>query len=620
MADADSLTGRVIGGDFELVRAIAAGGMGTVYEAVQRSTGKARALKVMHAWLLRDDKMRTRFVHEARIAGSIDSDHVVEVVSAGIDDELGQPWIAMELLRGCTLAEHLGNVGTLRPDECLEVLSQARHGLEHAHGRGIVHRDLKPDNIFVAEARRRGVPFTIKVLDFGIAKWVHEARGDVRNSQAMGTPSWMAPEQLSPGKHIGPESDVWALGLLAFWMLTGKEYWVAANEDASSVSSMLLELVTSAHEPASLRASRLGASTALPSGFDAWLERCLQREPSQRFRDAGTCVDALAPILESGLVLSVPELDLASLLRPDPALPSELRSAVTGADPSPEDDRAWWMAHVAAFVSDTPELAQWLARRRKPRPVARRLVAGGLRDLLWAGAPALAPMTELASLLAEPLVLDAARAGRASSPNATRTRTVPDRVLDAHRHAALILGIDAEVVATPGERTSFTIRSLDPLVLGAASGLRAETSVLLLRARAAVGLARGQLGLSLVGVLPSARDLDEVRKAAYALARGTVLPSRHYRALVSRLGPRRGDLARAVGAAEDVPSEVWWRAAEVTLARAALLVSADLPSAEQAVKELVPEHDGDDLREPLSRFVLDPAFHDLWHRPSTAPV
>src|SRR5690606_5641412 len=143
----------------------------------------------------------------------------------------------------------------------------------------------------------------------------------------------------------------------------------------------------------------------------------------------------------------------------------------------------------------------------------------------------------------------------------TGVQTYALPISDAVRHAALILGADAEVVATAGERTSFTIASLEPLVLGAPSGLRAETSVLLLRARAAVGIARGRLGLALFGVLRSARELDDVRKAATALARGAVLPSKHFRALVSRLGPRREELARAVSAARDVPSEVWWRAA-----------------------------------------------------------
>jgi serine/threonine protein kinase len=619
---AESLEGRVVGGDFEVQQLIAVGGMGAVYEAAQRSTGKARALKVLHAWLLRDDKVRARFIDEARIAGSIDSDHVVEVVSAGIDPALDAPWIAMELLRGRTLTEHVAEVGALSAEQCLEVLSQARHGLEFAHQRGIVHRDLKPDNLFVAAARRRGVPFTIKVLDFGIAKWVHEVRGGVKNSQAMGTPSWMAPEQLSPGKPIAAGTDVWALGLLAFWMMTGKEYWLAANDDAGSVSSMLLELVTGTHEPASARAVRLGSPRVFPAGFDAWLERCLLPEAAQRFPDAASCIDALASVIEGAPPRSVPEIDLASVLSRDPSVPDELRRAVTGSEQKADDDRAWWLAHAAAATGgDTPELAQWLAKRKRPRPVARPLGPSGLRESVWAGPPVLHPLTALSEMLAEPLLLAAARTGRAmSSQSATaRVRVAPDRVVDAVRHAALILGVQAEVVPISGAQPSFVIQSLDPLALGASSTLRAETSVLLLRARAAVGLARSRMGLGLVGVLGSAGELDEVRKAATALARGTISQSKYYRSLVSRLGARRDELASALEAAQSVPSDVWWLAAELTLARAALLACADLRSAEQAVAELVPGRPTEPVREALSRFVMGPTFTEFWHRPSTSP-
>src|SRR5690606_21147621 len=149
----------------------------------------------------------------------------------------GVPWIAMELLRGQTLADYGERVGPMPRAECLEVLTQARHGLQMAHSRSLVHRDLKPDNLFVADARRLGVPFTIKVLDFGIAKWVQDVREGDQNSQAIGTPSWMAPEQLSNVSSITPATDVWAIGLLAFWMLTGREYWLAANDERSTVSA-----------------------------------------------------------------------------------------------------------------------------------------------------------------------------------------------------------------------------------------------------------------------------------------------------------------------------------------------------------------------------------------------
>ena len=612
--------GRVVGGDFELVRLLATGGMGAVYEAVQRSTGKSRALKMMHTWLLRDERMRERFIDEARIAGSIDSDHVVEVVSAGIDEELGAPWVAMELLRGVTLSEHLDQVRVLRPAECLEVLTQLCDGLALAHERGLVHRDLKPDNIFVAAARRRGVPFTIKLLDFGIAKWISEARSGVKNSQAMGTPSWMAPEQLSPGDPIGPATDVWALGLLAFWMLTGKEYWLASNNEHGSVSSLLLELVTRELEPASERAAKLRAPTTIPPGFDAWFARCVHRVPSERLENAATCLDAFAAVLDHATpVHSTPELDLAAVLGSSTS--DDLRAAASRIGGMADDDHAFWVAQAAAADADPatgPELSRWLGRRTRPRPTARPLGPDGVARL-FAGDPALSALTQVCELMAEPLML-AARGRRASSsPGGARPRPVPERVHDAVRHAALVLGVreTISVVSISGDAMCFRVQGLEPIALGASSALRTEDSPLVLRASAALAIARTFMGLGLVGALSSPADLEDALKAAQALARGTISPSKHYRPLVSRLGARRAELSDALDAARGIATEAWWSAAELTLARAALLACADVPTVLAALEALAPATPLDDVRQALARFVLSPTFADLWHRPST---
>ena len=615
----DALLGRVIGGDFEVIRAIATGGMGAVYEAHQRSTGKSRALKVMHAWLLSDERMRGRFVDEARTAGSLESDHVVEVVSAGIDEDLGVPWIAMELLRGRTLAAHLEQLGRpLTLDECLEVLSQLRDGLQLAHDRGLVHRDLKPDNVFVAAARRRGIPFTIKILDFGIAKWVREVRDGQKNSQAMGTPSWMSPEQLSPGDAITPRADVWALGLMAFWMLTQKEYWIAANDEQSSVSSVLLELVHLPVEPASRRARRLGATAPLPDGFDAWFERCVHRDPELRPADAASAMDALRRVLEGGTpIASAPDIDLSALLAGEGPDQDDLRRAIAESEDGANDDRAWWVAHSLAFLGGAPrpDLGRWLAKRTRPRPTARPLGPDGLDLLLVSGIGAIRPLAQLCEMLAEPLLLAGSRTHPPPGADVTPSRAVPDRVRDAVRHAALILGVRREVtlVAIEGDAPGLQVLSIAPTVLGASATVRAETSVLALRAHAGVALTRGHLGLGLVGALTSPADLEEVRKAAHALTRGTISSSRHYRARVTRLGPRRADLARLLDAAQPVPASTWWSAAELAIARAALLTSADLPSTLSALAALVPGAPTADTKHALSRWMLGPTFADFWH-------
>ncbi len=289
--------GAIFARDFRIERPLSEGGMGAVFVAEQISTGKQRALKIMQPELVGDARLRERFVQEARIGSRIESDHVVEVVGAGIDDASGMPWLAMELLRGQTLAERIAARGALPPAEVLEILKQLCHGLGLAHEAGIVHRDLKPENVFLATPRREGVAFTVKVLDFGIAKLVAEVR--TKATAAIGTPLYMPPEQMEPGRAIVPASDVWALGLIAFVCLAGKSYWRAASVENPTPLMIVNEVSALPMPPASERARQLGAAT-LPAGFDAWFARATSRPIEARFAGAREAFAALAPILAGG--------------------------------------------------------------------------------------------------------------------------------------------------------------------------------------------------------------------------------------------------------------------------------------------------------------------------------
>ncbi len=176
MTDAPTLVpGELFAGDFEVQRALAKGGMGAVYVVRQRSTGRVRALKTMLPSAFQDDSLRARFVREATVSSRIESDHVVEVISAGVDPATALPWISMELLAGADLGAVLKKRGSPPMGEAAEVFLQLGHALAAAHRAGVVHRDLKPENVFLAEPRTAGVPFTVKVLDFGIAKVLQES-------------------------------------------------------------------------------------------------------------------------------------------------------------------------------------------------------------------------------------------------------------------------------------------------------------------------------------------------------------------------------------------------------------------------------------------------------------
>lgn len=283
MSAAPLAPGTLFAGDFEILRPLRTGGMGSVYVAQQKSTGKERALKLMLPQLVADPILRRRFDQEARIASLIESDHVVEVVGAGVDEATGSPWLAMELLEGEDLETAVEAHGPMTLREAHGVLRQLCHALSAAHAAGIIHRDLKPENVFLARAKSVDETRFVKVLDFGIAKIAAEAAP--RETAALGSPIWMAPEQTERGA-VTPAADVWALGLVTFYLLTGKNFWLSASADDGTVQQVMREVLFGAIPPASERAKRHGAAHLLPDWFDAWFAQCVCRAPEARFPNA----------------------------------------------------------------------------------------------------------------------------------------------------------------------------------------------------------------------------------------------------------------------------------------------------------------------------------------------
>jgi serine/threonine protein kinase len=297
--DAFHLTpGHVFAGQFRVVRPLAAGGMGAVYVVEQLSTGKQRALKLMLPLAIADGERR--FAQEARTSSLIPSEHVVDVIDAGVDESTGVPWLAMELLSGESLEQYLERRGYLAAPEVFDILQQFCHALVAAHDLGVVHRDLKPDNLFLSKSRTgMSSSVLVKVLDFGLAKVVDRAS---RNTAANGTPLWMAPEQTEIDAPISCAADVWALGLIAFRMLSGAHYWRSAS---LGLQPLLRELLIEPLDPASVRAREVGQAE-LPPGFDAWFARAVAREPTDRFQHAREAWLELAPLLGRAAPVSVP--------------------------------------------------------------------------------------------------------------------------------------------------------------------------------------------------------------------------------------------------------------------------------------------------------------------------
>lgn len=298
MTTAAMAPGWVIANDFVVRSRLGEGGMGSVWVAEQKSTGKLRALKVMHREIVADAVLARRFVQEAKIGARIQSEHVVEVVAAGIDEASGTPYLVMELLEGADLRARLATAGPMAPALVVGVLEQICHAMAAAHEASVVHRDLKPENIFLARSRRAGgPPFMVKVLDFGIAKFVAEASTRATRG-TVGSPMWMAPEQTSPGP-VGPPADVWALGLVAYEMLTARSFWRTPNAEGGTTAQLLREIVLDPIPVASARAAEQRRGP-LPPWFDTWFARCIEREPANRYADAAEAWAALRRVSGAG--------------------------------------------------------------------------------------------------------------------------------------------------------------------------------------------------------------------------------------------------------------------------------------------------------------------------------
>lgn len=295
--------GQIFAERYRIERFLAKGGFGAVYVAEQLATEMRVALKVLWPHVLQSPDLVEKFKQEARIAGRVNSDHIVRVVDAGFDAPTSMPFLVMELLDGRDLQKVVEHHGPLPPDRVALYLRQAASALDKAHGfrdkegnpTPIVHRDLKPENLFLTH-REDGAPH-IKVLDFGIAKVLSAATKVSR--EVKGTPLYMAVEQASGGA-MGPWTDVWALGLIGFYLLTGKSYWRSANLPDATMTQLFAEVLTYPIVPPSLRVVELAWSVVLPAGFDDWFLRCVNRDPSQRFSSAGEAARELSRVLDPG--------------------------------------------------------------------------------------------------------------------------------------------------------------------------------------------------------------------------------------------------------------------------------------------------------------------------------
>ncbi len=283
---ADEAIGRVIAGRFRVERPLGRGGSGRVYLATQLSIGREVALKLLHPDHARDRVQVRRFYREARAATRLGSEHVVRIIDFGVDDETRTPFIAMEYLEGETLRERIAR-GPVAPKEAARIGAAIARALGEAAAAGIVHRDLKPANVMCV-AGRDGP--TVKVMDFGVAKDLAGGDTDTLTLQgvALGTPAYMAPEQVSGGD-VGPRTDLYALGCVLFEMVTGAPLFASDARAELYVDHLL--------KPAPPLPAKVG-DAQVPAALLTLVGRLLAKAPEERPGSAEEVAERLAAIAE----------------------------------------------------------------------------------------------------------------------------------------------------------------------------------------------------------------------------------------------------------------------------------------------------------------------------------
>ncbi len=256
-------------GKWRLEELIGVGGMATVFAATDRS-GTRVAVKLLHAYYANDEDVRRRFLREGYAANRVKHPAVVSARADGIEAG-GLPFLVLELLDGVALDRVIEREGPLDPGRVLDIADQVLDALSAAHAQGVVHRDLKPDNLIV------GSDGAICVVDFGIAYLESQGPGPRMTVQgyAMGTPSFMAPEQARGDiDAVGERTDIWSLGATMFSLLTGRDVFIGSPQ------AVLVATVTRQAPPVRSLAPKV------PPAIAAIVDRALAFDPSERWQSA----------------------------------------------------------------------------------------------------------------------------------------------------------------------------------------------------------------------------------------------------------------------------------------------------------------------------------------------
>lgn len=436
----DALLGHTINGRYRVLQKLGAGGMSVVYLAEQINIERKVALKVLHAEYARDEVFVRRFRQEAKLAASLNHRNVIQVYDFDQGED-GNLFIAMEYVVGQTLKE-LMRVGVPDIAAVVQLAIQIADGLAAAHRAGVIHRDIKPENIMVVSRDQE-----VKIMDFGIAR-LREADAATRLTRAgsiMGTPAYMAPEQIE-GKAIGGKTDIYAFGIVLYEMLSHTVPFTAPTPAAVLIKHLK-------EAPLPLRKLR----REIPAQLERIVAQALEKKPERR---PANMEEMAAALRKAALEVPPPSVKLptaaipsantaiGSLSRP-PAARTELEPTVALAQESADVDplpQAHSQQHIPEMLQTSgeesltpPSIASTIALTQPVEAVARpRTYSKWL--LIGAGAvPAIALMVWTALTWQRPAVADkTGQAPRAAEPQSPPAKTMTAAVVTAEREGLAV--------------------------------------------------------------------------------------------------------------------------------------------------------------------------------------
>jgi serine/threonine-protein kinase len=452
--------GEVIAGKYSVEEVLGEGGMGVVLAARHASLGQRVAIKFLIGQAAADPTAVARFLREARAAAVLSNEHIARVHDVGTL-ETGEPYLVMEYLGGADLGEILRRLGSIPVPDAVGAVLQACEGLAEAHARGIIHRDLKPSNLFVS-TRMDGTPL-VKVLDFGISKmtestWDGRQESLTASGLVMGSPLYMSPEQIRSSRDVDVRSDVWALGVILYELLTG-----VAPFAAETMGATLAKIF--AETPAPVGRLR----PEVPEELAVVVAHCLEKDLARRVQNVGELASRLAPFANREDSVSVERILRVSGIPAAPPAPSpaastmgaaEVQQAGSGAGSRSGSRSASQASRERRGETEPPWHRSASQGYRVPRAGRGAVIAAGVAACVAVGAIAVfvlrapARRTEppaAAAVAPSQISSEAASAQASAPPGSTPARATPEppASVAAANPSAAAAGIATTAQAAP---------------------------------------------------------------------------------------------------------------------------------------------------------------------------